>query len=118
MGLVRVAIADDDAPIRRALRRVLERSGFEVVVTASDGNELLSGLVGHPVDGIITDFHMDSGGLPLLDTLRQTRPGVPVYVFSGGLRDPSVVTSAGARRLYVKNGLMVEMIREIYEELA
>lgn len=115
--MLRVALADDDELLRRSLSMLLERCGFKVVISASDGLELLSRLAQTAVECIITDFHMGYGGPILLSTLRHAYPDLPVYVLSGGLTQDEGKSLTGIRRYYQKGRFSLPEIRQIYEEL-
>jgi len=79
-----IMVVEDEEPIRRAARRVLERHGYDVVV-ASDGAEALQVIrAGTAVDLVISDAIMPRmGGLALYETLARERPGVPFLLTSG-----------------------------------
>ncbi len=53
----RILVVDDEASIRRAVQRVLERHHFEVLLAGS-GDEACALLEGHTVDVILLDLHM------------------------------------------------------------
>lgn len=83
-----ILIIDDDRPVRRALRLLLERYAFDCK-EADDG---LGGLAlldeGLSVDVILTDYHMpEINGLNFLKVLayRVSGQGVPVILLSGNL---------------------------------
>jgi FixJ family two-component response regulator len=77
-----VAVVDDDASVRTAIRRLLIASNLHVETFAS-GEEFLRSLCAHTPDCLILDLHMP--GLTGLDIQRQiTRLGVhlPVVVIT------------------------------------
>ena len=53
----RVLVVDDEAAIRRAVRRILERRDYEVFL-ASGGDEACQVLDSHTIDVILLDLHM------------------------------------------------------------
>ena len=53
----RILVVDDEAAIRRAVQRVLERHDYEVFL-ASGGDEACQLLESHAVDVILLDLHM------------------------------------------------------------
>jgi DNA-binding NtrC family response regulator len=78
-----VLVAEDDDAYRQALRRGLERAGFEVVEGAN-GRQALDIVDLEPVDLVLTDLQMpEVDGLGLLSALRETRPELPVILMSG-----------------------------------
>jgi DNA-binding response OmpR family regulator len=83
-GAPRVLIADDDAQMRRLVRGVLQRDGFEVV-EASDGLDALEAAQQGGVDLVILDLDMPRlDGLGVLEELRaQVRTAcLPVIVLT------------------------------------
>jgi FixJ family two-component response regulator len=78
-----VAIVDDEEPIRKALRRLLESAGVDVETFAS-GQEFLDSLTTRRPDCLILDLHMPGvGGLSVLQHMQ-----------SSGLQLPTVVITA------------------------
>jgi type IV pilus assembly protein PilB len=76
----KILLADDDASMRRLLRTVLEREGFEVV-EALDGLETLDAVEGHGIDLVILDHDMPNlTGLGVLEEMRArvSTAGIPV----------------------------------------
>ncbi len=80
----RVLVVEDDASVRRAVTRILERSGLavEAVGRAEEALEALG--AGTPVDLVLTDLVLPGmGGRTLVDHLRDVRPELPLVVMSG-----------------------------------
>jgi two-component system, cell cycle sensor histidine kinase and response regulator CckA len=79
-----ILVVEDEAGVRNACRRILERAGFDVVV-ASDGAQALAELDGLRIDLLLTDVVMPGGmtGRDLASQLELLRPGVPVLFMSG-----------------------------------
>jgi CheY-like chemotaxis protein len=79
-----ILVIDDDAPVRAALCRILERAGYTVVAAADGG----AGLQLHrerPADLIITDIFMPGqDGIETIRQLRREAPAVPILAISGG----------------------------------
>ncbi|MBL0178466.1 MAG: PAS domain-containing protein [Gemmatimonadetes bacterium] len=81
----RILVVDDEEPIRRVMRRVLERSGFEVI-EAVDGAEALAAIATHrgSLALMITDMMMPGlGGGDLVASLRAGGSTMPVILTSG-----------------------------------
>jgi two-component system chemotaxis response regulator CheB len=80
----RVVVADDSRLMRRILSDALGRQGFDVVATASDGDEALAACRAHRPDAMTLDLAMP--GLDGIGVLRALRAGkaeaVPVVVVS------------------------------------
>ncbi len=84
VGPPRVLVADDDPQMRRLIRGVLQRDGFEVV-EAADGLDALERVEEHRVDLVILDVDMPRlDGLGVLEELRaQVRTAcLPVIVLT------------------------------------
>jgi CheY-like chemotaxis protein len=82
--VTRILVIDDDPDVRRALRKILTRAGYDVV-EAADGTAGVALQHNAPADVIITDIFMP--GLDGLQTMRQLkREGslVKVIAVSGG----------------------------------
>src|SRR5713226_433712 len=87
MGLGRVLVVDDEADIRKSVRLILTKAGFDVVeaedgekgiaAIKADGNALL-------VDAIICDLQMPKiNGMEAIAYFRSQFPSVPVIVLTG-----------------------------------
>jgi len=79
-----VLIIDDEAEVSRALRRVLERAGFDVT-TCSGGEEGLETFRNAPADVVITDIIMPKmNGIAIMQSIRAHRPQTRIIAISGG----------------------------------
>jgi nitrogen-specific signal transduction histidine kinase len=80
-----VLVVEDEAAVRAAVRRMLERGGY-TVIEAEHGTAALA-LVGRytgRLDLVLTDVVMpETGGGALLARLRDLRPGLPALLMSG-----------------------------------
>ncbi|MBI3981558.1 MAG: response regulator [Gemmatimonadetes bacterium] len=84
-GTETILVAEDEASIRRATRRMLEQYGYTVLL-AADGEEALELFRAHEgeIDLVITDLVMPKlGGRQVYDTLRREEKSVPVVFTSG-----------------------------------
>ncbi len=89
-----VLLAEDQPPVRRQARRILESAGY-AVVEARDGEEALAALDGS-VDLLLTDVVMPGlGGPELAERATALHPGLRVVVMSGHTED--AVLRAGVR---------------------
>jgi DNA-binding NtrC family response regulator len=79
----RVLIADDEQNIRRVLRALLSRAGYETE-TVADGLEALEAMArSGPFDCIVTDLKMPRmDGMELLRTVADDHPDTPVVVIT------------------------------------
>ena len=85
-----ILLIDDDEALRVALRLVLERAGYSVVV-ARDGREGLQLFRCLPPDLVITDIVMEGQeGVEIIQALQREAPGVKIIAMSGeGARSKS-----------------------------
>lgn len=91
----RILVVDDDDLVSSALRRALEREGYEVFPAASL-DEALSTFRSHGADVVLTDLLMPGGsGIDLLREIEQIDPLVPVVIITA---DDSVDSAAEAVR--------------------
>ncbi len=76
-----VAVVDDEEQVRKALKRLLMASGFEVESYAS-GKEFLA--TKHPPpDCVVLDLHMPGmSGLQVLEELRAARRPLPTVIIT------------------------------------
>lgn len=82
--MARVLVIDDQEPIRRIVRTVLERAGHEVL-DAGDGERGLQLLERHSADVVLSDIFMPGmDGIQMLRQIRKQYPAVKVIVMSGG----------------------------------
>jgi signal transduction histidine kinase/CheY-like chemotaxis protein len=83
-----ILLVEDEDPVRRACRRILEAAGFEVI-EASDGSQALAELADRHIDLLLTDVIMPGGtsGRDLAEHLQASRPGLPVLFMSGYTSD-------------------------------
>lgn len=80
--MARVLVIDDDAHMRRSLRRLLETAGH-VVAEAGNGDQGLALFASEPIDLVVTDILMpDKEGIETIRELRQ-RAAVPILAISG-----------------------------------
>src|SRR6188474_1500400 len=79
---IRIALAEDVPSVRKALVRMLEHLGHQVVCATSNGIELLEECSRRDVDVVITDLDMPGmDGLAAAEELADK--GIPVILISG-----------------------------------
>lgn len=84
----RILFADDDPSVQRALKRLAEHNGFELVPVLS-GADVYEAALGCAPDLIVLDIHFpDADGRDVLSRLKADArtASIPVVVWSG--RDP------------------------------
>jgi len=95
----RVLVVDDEAGIRRSIRKMLERAGYEIT-ECGDGAEALALIERASFDVILTDLHLPNfDGLALaraLKALPGTKPRVVVISGSGEGGMTEIATALGA----------------------
>ncbi len=104
--------------MRLAIRRTLERNGYEVL-EACHGKEALKHLDSTAVDLVVTDIIMpESEGLELTMTLHKSHPKLPVVAITGGGHGGAelylaLARSAGAADTLSKPFDMEELLKHI-----
>jgi CheY-like chemotaxis protein len=79
-----ILVVDDEAEVAEAIRRVLERDGFDVAM-ASGVAEGLQVAQMRPPDVVVTDMIMPrTNGIEFIKSLRERHPRVRVVAISGG----------------------------------
>jgi CheY-like chemotaxis protein len=79
-----VLVVDDDPACRICLCRVLERSGYRVLVAATADAAILLASGGGPVDLLLSDYQMPGmNGVQLARWLHCANPGIRVVLLSG-----------------------------------
>ncbi len=102
----RVLVVDDEALVLRALQRLLEHAGYDVVV-APDGVRGAELAVGGGFDVIVTDISMPGlDGLGLLRKVREKNADVPVILLTGQPDDARA-------RLAVEHGALMYLLKPI-----
>jgi CheY-like chemotaxis protein len=85
----RILFADDDPGVQRALKRLADKNGFELVPVLAGADVYEAALASGP-DLIVLDIHFpDADGRDVLSRLKQDSrtSNIPVVVWSG--RDPN-----------------------------
>ena len=94
---LRVALADDSGLLREGIARALESEGIDVVLQASDAEELLAGLAGARPHAVVVDVRMPpthtTEGIDAAEQIKADHPDIGVLVLSATLQE------GAARRL-------------------
>ena len=110
-----ILVVDDDAGLRRALRRVLSSHGFDVEV-AADGDEALGQLRARPYDLVVLDVMMPgSDGIEVCERLRSGGDDLPVLMLTArdAVRDRVLGLDAGADDYLVKPFANEELVARV-----
>jgi two-component system, NtrC family, nitrogen regulation response regulator NtrX len=117
--LARILVVDDEREVRVATRRILERSGHEVV-EAGTGEEGIEVLETTAVDLVITDIMMPGqGGVESLAQMRELYSGLRVIAMSAhALDELPEAQRLGAARTIVKPFTVETLTRMVDEVLS
>jgi two-component system, OmpR family, KDP operon response regulator KdpE len=118
MGVQKVLVVDDEAPMRRVLRASLMLRGYNVV-EAESGEEALDRFNGERCDLVLLDLNLP--GIDGIDTCRAIRANsdVPVIVVSirDSEKDRAAAHAAGAND-YVTNTFTFDTIVSRIQEVS
>jgi two-component system response regulator MprA len=112
---VAILVVDDDAGLRRALRRVLVSHGFEVEA-AVDGADALDQLRARPFDLVVLDVMMPgTDGIEVCERIRAGGDDLPVLMLTArdAVRDRVVGLEAGADDYLVKPFANEELVARV-----
>ena len=110
-----ILVVDDDAALRKALRRALVAHGFAVEV-AEDGTEALTRLRTQSYDAVVLDVMMPgSDGIEVCERLRAAGDDLPVLMLTArhAIRDRVAGLEAGADDYLVKPFATEELIARL-----
>jgi DNA-binding NarL/FixJ family response regulator len=116
-GIIRLALADDQALVRMGLKALL--SSFEhlsVVIEAENGEQLLQFLPDNPVDVILSDIRMPGmDGFALLNNIRGNNIVTPVILLTTFDEQdfPLQAAAAGAQGFLLKDASPEELVDAI-----
>ena len=110
-----ILVVDDDAGLRKALKRVLVANGFAVEV-ADDGCEALTRVREGGFDAVVLDVMMPGAdGIEVCERLRSTGEQLPILMLTArhAVRDRVVGLEAGADDYLVKPFANEELIARL-----
>ena len=115
--MIRVAIADDHALVRRGLVDLLRATpDLEVTGEAGSGGETLALLREQRVDVLVLDLNMPApSGLDLIKSARAEHEGLPILVLSAHPEDQYAVrvVRAGAAGYLTKDAAEAELVAAV-----
>jgi DNA-binding NtrC family response regulator len=104
-GTQRILIVDDEASLRTALFRALDRKGYQVITSASSKEAETVGSSDKALDLAIVDLRLPDGdGIELMQKLRVLHPNIQVIILTGHASIESAVeaTRKGAFHFVTK----------------
>ena len=118
--MARILVAEDEAPVREYVRRILQSQAHDVVVV-NDGAEALVKLGRQPFDLLITDLSMPNmDGVELWLRVARDWPDLPVLMMSGYTAERARVHDLGdsAQMVLQKPFSMVDLNAAVEKALA
>ena len=120
-GRETILVVDDEETVRIAVRRILQRSGYRVIV-AESGVEALAELAsqGGQIALVLTDMVMPRmGGRELVEQVTRTYPGVRIVCMSGYTEDATLRLGqlAGEQAFVAKPFTIAELTATIRQVL-
>lgn len=118
-----ILVIDDNAPLREALREMLERAGYEVM-EAANGKEGTERFRERQPDLVITDIIMpDKGGTEVIFDLQKNFPDVKIIAITGGGEGSaedylkSITSITNVKKTLCKPFAMSEMLEAVEDLL-
>lgn len=117
---LRVMLADDNAPVRRSLKALLEREGYKVVVEAADGEQAVSLARKHHPDVILLDLSMPYlNGIEAAQLIHKKIPGARTIILTVHREYHYVVRALDAGvRGYILKARAVQELSQAVEQVA
>lgn len=114
----RLLLVDDDAPLRRALIRPLEKDGFEVVAAGSLNEAYEAASEFSPSHAVIDLNLTDGHGMELVKTLHDHRPDCRIVVLTGydSIASSLVAMKSGAASYLAKPVRGEELVKVLNDE--
>ncbi len=84
MPVFRVIVAEDNAPLRIGLGKILERDGLEVIGSAKNGREAVDMTIALKPDVVVLNIQMPRmDGLTALSAIHTAEPATKVLMYTG-----------------------------------
>ncbi len=116
-----ILVVDDSPVSRRLAGRVLEKDPALRVEYANDGDEALTAIAERRPAAVVTDLEMPGmSGLDLVRAVRESHPGLPVILMTGGGSEDTAVEAlrAGAANYVAKKNLALDLVTTVEQVLA
>ncbi len=117
-----IAIVDEDASVRKALRRLLKAAGFDATGFASAREFLQGGLV-TPADCLILEVHLGKmTGFELYETLVKGGHAMPVIFITAGedvpMRERAQQLGGYLQKPFGQHGVLGAIYRTLKQDAA
>jgi two-component system, NarL family, nitrate/nitrite response regulator NarL len=94
---LRVLIADDHAPTRKAWRKDLEEGGIDVCAEAGTGTQAIDEALRAQPDLCLIDIHMPGlGGIAAVERIRQVLPWIKTVLITANADEEGAIAAARA----------------------
>jgi DNA-binding response OmpR family regulator len=114
----RILIVDDDASVRKALGKVLEDEGYNIML-AADGREALEQFESEPVDLLLLDIGLPiRNGWDTFERITSQAPAFPIIIITGKANQHDMAVAAGVGALIEKPLDVSQLLKTIQELLA
>ncbi len=118
---MRVLVVDDFATMRKIVRNILKKIGFEDIVEAEDGNAAIHMIKNDKIGMVVTDWNMPNmTGLDLLREIRnnpQTANLPVLMVTAEGLKENVMEAVKAGVSNYVVKPFTAEVLQEKIETI-
>ena len=112
----RILIVDDDASVRKALGKVLEDEGYNIIL-AADGREALEQFESQPVDLLLLDIGLPiRNGWDTFERITSQAPVLPIIIITGKANQHDMAVAAGVGAL-IEKPLDVSQVLKTIQEL-
>jgi two-component system, NarL family, invasion response regulator UvrY len=122
VDVIRVVVADDQLPFRRAARAVLGAlPDFELVAEVASGEEAVDVAASLTPELVLMDVHMEGiGGVEATRRIVSARPGTVVVLVSSYRADElaAAVTESGAAGFLPKDQFGAAALKDLWSSLA
>jgi len=98
----KILVVDDDASVRKSLRKVLKDAGYEVAM-AADGAEAVEQFEGGHIDLLLLDIGLPvKSGWEAFERITNEAPVLPIIVITGQANQHDMAVAAGVGALMEK----------------